>query len=103
MSHINDTLARIAEADRHKFLTVRNSIRRSYLMAIQATVGIQNYCPEDDSFMDAVDIKVEMLMHRAGIETPSAENRIAEQNGEDVFALISGHLIPKPEQIEKKE
>ena len=89
MTHIHDTLATIKEQDQKKFLTVRTAMRRAYLMAIAGTVGIQNYNSTDDTFMDAIDIKVEMLMQRAGIETPSNENRIAEENVNDVFSLIT--------------
>ncbi len=103
MAHIHEILENIQEQDRHKFLTIRTALRKAYLTALAASVGIQNYSAEDDTFVDALDIKVEMLMHRAGIETPSNENRIAEVNATDPFALMTrAPLLTKDKLPENK-
>lgn len=89
MAHIHEVLENIRQEDQQKFINIRTNMRKAYLMAISSSVGINNYNAEDDTFFDALDIKVEMLMHRAGIETPSNENRIAETNVSDPFALMT--------------
>lgn len=83
------TLAAMRDADQKKFLTIRNSMRKTYLMAIQATVGITNYAPEDDTFMDAIDLKCEMLATRAGMATLDNDNLHADENAVDPFAIIT--------------
>lgn len=86
---IVDTLAQIRAQDQKKFLLVRTNMRKAYLMSIAATVGIASYQTEDDTFMDALDIKVEMLMHRAGIDTIKNDNSSANENASDPFAIIT--------------
>lgn len=82
-------LDQMRDEDRKKFLIVRASMRRAYLMSLQATVGIAKYQMEDDTFMDAMDAKIEMLMTRAGIETPLNANEQPQQNATDPFAHIT--------------
>lgn len=96
MTSIHETLERLNEADRQKFITMRMSMRRAYLMCIQASVGMQNYIPEDDTFMDAIDIKVEMLSNRAGLSTPNNDREKPNTNGFDPFEM----LTRLPDQIE---
>lgn len=95
MPHILDTLNNIRADDHDKFLRIRTKMRAVYLQAIHETVGMHNFIPEDDSFLDSIDIKVEMLMARAGIDTPSNKNDIPQKtNVSDVFALITRPLKP---------
>lgn len=95
MTDIRDKLEEIKHDDMQRFLIVRTAMRRAYLMAINATVGITRYQSEDDTFMDAIDLKVEMLMKRAGVQTPMNENTQPESNASDPFSLITRPLNGK--------
>lgn len=64
-------------------------MRKTYLMAIQSTVGMAGYATEDDTFLDALDLKCEMLAVRAGITTLDNDNIHADENAVDPFALIT--------------
>ncbi len=86
---ITETLANMRDADQKKFLTIRTNMRKTYLMSIQATVGIQNYQTEDDTFLDALDLKCEMLAARAGMATLNADNLHADENAVDPFSIIT--------------
>lgn len=62
-----EVLDRLDDNKRHTFLTIRANMRKAYLCSIQASVGMQYYSTEDDTFLDALDQKVGMLMARAGV------------------------------------
>lgn len=89
MTSIHETLERLNEKDREKFITMRMTMRRAYLMCIEATIGLRFYNPTDDTFMDAIDVKMEMLAARAGMSTPSAERSEPEISGNDPFAMLT--------------
>lgn len=86
---ILQTLANMREDDQKKFLTIRTSMRKTYLMAIAATVGIADYKDEDDAFMDSLDIKCQMLATRAGMSTTDKDASHPEENMTDVFSVIT--------------
>lgn len=96
MADIRDILDTLSDKDKHLYLTVRTSMRKCYLMALASTVGISAYCAEDDTFIDALDIKVEMLMKRAGVQTPTSDNYAPESNVSDPFDMVS-----RPHQVLK--
>lgn len=95
---ITHTLSNMREADQKKFLAIRNSMRKTYLMAVQSTIGMASYSSEEDSFLDAIDIKCEMLAARAGMATLDHDNLHAEETASDPFALIT-----RPAAIAEKE
>lgn len=104
MADIRDNLAALKIEDEKKFLAIRTLMRKTYLHAIAHTVGIAGYRPEDDTFMDAIDIKVEMLFKRAGIETPTSENKDAEINSAfDPFTLITRPQRPTSLVVDEKK
>lgn len=90
MTDIRDVISRLNDQDKQKFLEIRNSLRKAYLSAVINTVGIEGYTHDDCTFMDAIDIKVEMLMTRAGISTPNnPNNREMITPISDPFAIIT--------------
>ena len=100
MSGIHDTLERLNAEDRQRFITMRMTMRRAYLMCIQSSVGMNRYCAEDDTFMDAIDLKIEMLATRSGMNTLTTVNNEPRENGNDPFAMLT--RIPAP-LADKKE
>lgn len=53
--------------DRRRFNLIRANMRKAALMAIQASIGVENFNGDDNHFLDALDIQVVMLMERAGL------------------------------------
>ena len=84
-----NTLANMKENEQKLFLTIRNRMRKAYMLSIKQTIGIENYNETDDTFLDAIDIKCEMLAARAGMSTMDNENINAEENVLDPFAMIT--------------
>lgn len=84
-----NTLANMKENEQKLFLTIRNRMRKAYMLSIKQTIGIENYNETDDTFLDAIDIKCEMLAARAGMSTLDNENFNAEENVLDPFAMIT--------------
>lgn len=103
MSNMNRVIHNMKENELNTFFNVRAAMRRAYLTSIVATVGIHKYCVEDDNFMDAIDVKTEMLMYRAGMSTPNADNRNAAGMPEDVFARVLRPNVMTREQGQKLE
>lgn len=97
-SNFLQSLDAMHKADREHYLKVRTIMRKTYLIAVINTVGMEYYGYEDDSFMDAIDMKVEMLMKRAGFATPNNQNLTASPNQFDPFAHITS-----PSNIAKLE
>ena len=95
---IKEVLETLNEKDRTTFLACRGLMRRSYLQCIASTIGMHNYTHEDDTFLDAIDVKIEMLMARAGIATNLYENEKPEEYINDPFALIT-----RPEKVQAVE
>lgn len=86
---ILNTLANMRDNEQRLFLKNRTSIRKAYFIALQSTVGMVNYNETDDTFLDALDIKMEMLAARAGMATLDNDNLHVEENASDVFALVT--------------
>ena len=83
------TLGNMRAEDQKRFLSIRTAMRKAYLMSIQSTVGIANFTSEDDTFLDAIDIKCEMLAARAGMDTLDKDNSHPEEFAADMFFLVT--------------
>lgn len=70
MVNISGLLNNLNEQDQKHFLTLRNLMRKTYLTCVNQTVGLTNYTHEDDTFLDAIDMKLQTLMHRSGRIAP---------------------------------
>lgn len=63
---IRTILAALDPDDRAVWLQHRTDMRRVYLSAHNATVGIGRWNEHDDAMMDLIDIKLATLFDRAG-------------------------------------
>ena len=86
---IREVLESLNKKDRETFLACRGLMRRAYLQCLASTLGMHKYSHEDDTFLDALDIKLEMLMARAAIPTNINANTKPESYVHDPFALIT--------------
>lgn len=73
MVNISGLLNNLNEQDQKHFLTLRNLMRKTYLTCVNQTVGLINYTHEDDTFLDAIDLKLQTLMHRSGRIAPKVQ------------------------------
>lgn len=66
MPDIREVLKALSVDDRALWSEHRTTMRRSYLQAHNATVGIATWVDEDDMFLDLIDIKLALLFDRSG-------------------------------------
>ena len=77
MLDIREILKSLSPEDRTVWEQSRTEMRRTYLNAHNAIVGVAAWDKHDDAFMDLIDIKIAVLFDRAGK---------IEFNGKDVTA-----------------
>ena len=63
---IREIINSLDEQDKQMFCQHRKEMRRSYLTAHNAIIGVQEWDAYDDAFMDIIDLKLAILFDRAG-------------------------------------
>lgn len=66
MPDIREILNALSVDDRALWSEHRTIMRRSFLTAHNATVGIGDWTDKDDAFIDLIDIQLALLFDRAG-------------------------------------
>ena len=66
MPDIREIINALSIDDRALWSEHRTIMRRSYLNAHNNTVGVAKWSPEDDAFLDLIDIRLALLFDRAG-------------------------------------
>lgn len=66
MPDIREILNALDVDDRALWSEHRTTMRRAFLTAHNATVGIGNWSANDDAFADLIDIQLALLFDRAG-------------------------------------
>ena len=66
MLDIREILKSLAPEDKVVWEQCRTEMRRSYITAHNAIVGVTRWDKHDDAFMDLIDIKIAVLFDRAG-------------------------------------
>ncbi len=66
MPDIREVLNALDEEDKRLWLLHRTEMRRSYLTAHNAVLGIHTWNNSDDMFMDYIDIKLALLFDQSG-------------------------------------
>jgi hypothetical protein len=94
MPDVRDVVARLAPEDRAVWQEHRTCMRKCYLSAVAATVTIDGFVHEDDSFLDLIDIRLALLFDRAGW-LPNAESVKAI----DEAKYIEGDIIKAEDKI----
>lgn len=70
-SDIRISFDQLSANDASLYSACRTQIRREYLTCMEAVLGVHNYTPDDDSFMDLIDVKLLSLFSRAGKLVPT--------------------------------
>lgn len=70
-SDIRISFDQLSANDASLYSACRTQMRREYLTCMEAVLGIHNYTPDDDSFMDLIDIKLLSLFSRANRLVPT--------------------------------
>lgn len=66
MPDVRDVVARLSDEDKAVFCEHRTCMRKCYLAAVNATIGVAKFEQQDDSFLDLIDIRLALLFDRAG-------------------------------------
>ena len=66
MPDIREVLNALDEEDKRLWTIHRTEMRRSYLTAHNAVLGIHTWNSSDDMFMDYIDIKLALLFDQSG-------------------------------------
>lgn len=67
MPDIRDTINSLSIEHRAMWSEHRTCMRKCYLAAVNSTIGIEKFEPQDDSFLDLIDIRLALLFDRAGL------------------------------------
>jgi len=89
MPDVRDVVARLAPEDRAVWQEHRTCMRKCYLSALAATVKIDGFEQQDDSFLDLIDIRLALLFDRAGW-LPTGLEKI---EGKEEAKAIEGDII----------
>lgn len=85
MPDIREVLNALSDEDRVLWTQHRTEMRRSYLTAHNAVLGVHTWTDSDDIFLDYIDIKLALLFDKSGrmdttktIATTEDANKIEE-------------------------
>lgn len=94
---IREILKALDNEDKNLFDDCRSNIRKAYLTAHNKSLGVGNWSPEDDAFLDMVDIKIATLFDRSG-----SFNTTKNIIGKEDVAKIENDLHKKDDDIKNK-
>lgn len=67
MPDVREILTALSPDDQAVWNEHRTCMRKCYLEAVNATIGVHSFEQQDDSFMDLIDIRLALLFDRAGM------------------------------------
>lgn len=93
MPDIREVLNALDEQDKRLWSQHRTEMRRSYMAAHNAVLGIAAWDHNDDAFIDLIDIKLALLFDKAGRFTPKWDGDkikeiIASEDGNKIIEQI---------------
>lgn len=108
MPDIREILSALSTDDQAIWNEHRTCMRKCYLEAVVATIGVHKFEQQDDSFMDLIDIRLALLFDRAGMLQASKEIGLKDGDKieadiiskEDAMKAHSGKVSPKIEPSE---
>lgn len=83
MPDIREVLASLDEQDKRLWQQHRTEMRRSYMAAHNAVLGIAAWDLNDDSFVDLIDIKLALLFDKSG-RMSGAKTIVASEDGNKI-------------------
>lgn len=89
MPDVRDVVNRLSMEDRAIWNEHRTCMRKCYLEAVNATITIHKFEPQDDSFLDLIDIRLALLFDRAGMLPTGLET----VTGKEDAAKIEGEIV----------
>lgn len=66
MSDLRIAMDQLTDADKQRFLTARNEMRRTYFTNHADVLGMHNWDETDDTVLDMLDLKLLTLFRRSG-------------------------------------
>jgi len=84
MPDVRDIVARLNPEDLAVWNEHRTCMRRCYLAAVNATIKIEAFKQEDDSFLDLIDIRLALLFDRAGWLPSGLENITGKETADKI-------------------
>jgi hypothetical protein len=100
MPDIRIVLAALDEEDKRLWSQHRTEMRRSYMAAHSAVIGVAAWDANDDAFIDLVDIKLALLFDRSGRFAATKEivsREDANKIEETIFEKSDGLKIAQAE------
>jgi hypothetical protein len=103
MPDIREVLNALDEEDKRLWTIHRTEMRRSYLTAHNAVLGIHTWNSSDDMFMDYIDIKLALLFDQSG-RTQTSKTIVTEADAKKVEQALTeaankaNGLKPNPDQ-----
>lgn len=88
MPDVRDTVARLNPEDLAVWTEHRTCMRRCYLAAVNATIGVEKFEKQDDSFLDLIDIRLALLFDRAGWLPTGMEKITGKEEADKLEAQI---------------
>ena len=84
MPDVRDIVARLAPEDIAVWNEHRTCMRKCYLAAVNATIGIDKFEQQDDSFLDLIDIRLALLFDRAGFLPTGLEKVTGKEEADKI-------------------
>ena len=87
MLDVREILKSLSPEDKIVWEQSRTEMRRTYLNAHNAIVGVAAWDKHDDAFMDLIDIKIAVLFDRAG-KIEASKDIISKNDTDDIEKQI---------------
>lgn len=84
MPDVRDIIARLNPEDLAVWNEHRTCMRKCYLAAVNATIKIDKFEQQDDSFLDLIDIRLALLFDRAGWLPSSLEKITGKETADKI-------------------
>ena len=105
MPDVRDIVARLNHEEIAVWNEHRTCMRKCYLTAVNATIGVEKFEQQDDSFLDLIDIRLALLFDRAGFLPAGLEkvtgketaDKIEQEIKEAEDAMKNGNSKPASE------
>lgn len=88
MPDVRDIVARLNPEDIAVWNEHRTCMRKCYLTAVNATIGVEKFEQQDDSFLDLIDIRLALLFDRAGFLPAGLEEVTGKEEAEKIEKAI---------------
>lgn len=88
MPDVRDIVARLNPEDLAVWNEHRTCMRKCYLAAVNATIKIDKFEQQDDSFLDLIDIRLALLFDRAGWLPSGLEKITGKETADKIEAEI---------------